>query len=388
MPTGYKQNGTDLELIYYPRSDTFNTPPYTEPGQLWAWGDNTYGQLGLGNNINVVSLVQVGIESNWYKIRNQAAITLATKTDGTLWAWGYNGDGNLGLGDTTHRSSPVQVGSLTDWVNIQSSYASFGLKSNGTLWTWGLNNNGQLGLGDTTNRSSPVQVGALTDWADIKVYGHSIALKTDGTLWAWGDNTNGRLGLGDITNRSSPVQVGSLTDWSLVGSVFASTSAVKTDGTLWAWGDNTYGQLGLGDITPRSSPVQVGALTNWSKVYCARNYQALAIKTDGTLWAWGRNQFYSLGLGDETSRSSPVQVGSDTDWSHAVVSDWCFFVFKTDGTLYYCLDTSASSSTRNIYNPNNPTPLWNYTLKKNDFGINQQVKDLAYADYYLLLITN
>ena len=90
------------------------------------------------------------------------------------------------------------------------------------------------------------------------------------------------------------------------------TIAIKTDGTLWVWGNNVSGRLGLGDITNRSSPVQVGTLTNWSSVSAGSH--TMAIKTDGTLWAWGSNGSGRLGLGDITDRSSPVQVGALTNW--------------------------------------------------------------------------
>ena len=126
------------------------------------------------------------------------------------------------------------------------------------------------------------------------------------------------MGLGDITGRSSPVQVGLLTNWSLVATGPLNSLAIKTDGTLWSWGDNTYGQLGDGTVTHRSSPVQIGALTTWSKVSVgAANIpvHVLAVKTDGTLWAWGGNSSGQLGQRDLVHRSSPVQVGTSTNWS-------------------------------------------------------------------------
>ena len=216
------------------------------------------------------------------------------------------------------------------------------------LWSWGINTSGQLGLGNTTNRSSPVQVGALTDWAEV--FGgtnRSFAIKTDGTLWSWGNNTLGALGQGNQTSRSSPVQVGALTDWAeaKISNRLFSTLAVKSNGTLWAWGGNGYGELGLGNTTNRSSPVQVGALTNWSKVF-AISVAGLATKTDGTLWAWGRNYTGQLGQGNNTDRSSPVQIGALTTWSKIAGAGslyrgygWTythgfFSAIKTDGTLW------------------------------------------------------
>ena len=266
----------------------------------------------------------------------------------SLWSWGNNGSGQLGLGDTTNRSSPVQVGALTGWSKISAGGGpggghSLAIKNDGSLWAWGYNYAGQLGLGDRTNRSSPVQVGALTDWSKIDGGDAcTLAIKTDGTLWSWGRNSYGQLGLGDITHRSSPVQVGALTDWSKISSSKGSTLtnfslAIKTDGTLWSWGLNTNGQLGLGNITHRSSPVQVGSLTNWSEIAAGVNF-SLATKTDGTLWSWGDNGQGRLGLGNTTDRSSPVQVGALTDWSQVAAggstTTGYSLSIKTDGTLW------------------------------------------------------
>jgi len=261
-----------------------------------------------------------------------------SEPSGKLYMWGSNQNyGQLGLGDSFgNRSSPVQVGTDTDWSKISTgSFSSAAIKSNGTLWVWGSNLFGQLGLGNTTSRSSPVQLGSDTNWSKITV-GHSymFAIKTNGTLWAWGNNGSGQLGLGNTTNRSSPVQVGTGTDWSSVavtGYLYigffiynrGSSTAIKTNGTLWAWGSNDIGELGLGNAgygTERSSPVQVGTGTDWSDVEGVGGINTPsfhATKTNGTLWAWGSNDRGRLGIGTYgfgTERSSPVQVGTDNTW--------------------------------------------------------------------------
>ena len=131
-------------------------------------------------------------------------------------------------------------------------------------------------------------------------------------LYAWGRNESGQLGDGTVVYRSSPVQVGGDADWAQASACNSFSLAVKTDGTLWAWGDNFDGQLGLNDQNiDRSSPIQVGALTNWSGVFA----RTTALKTDGTLWAWGANARGEVGDGTATARSSPVQVGALTDWA-------------------------------------------------------------------------
>jgi len=204
----------------------------------------------------------------------------------------------------------------------------------GALWVWGRNSWGMLGLGDTTHRSSPTQVGALRNWKQVAANFSTFGLKTDGTLWAWGYNGWGQLGLGDLTDRSSPVQVGGLTNWRQVTTdPVGTTAAVKTDGTLWTWGQNNWGQLGNGNTTNTSSPVQVGALSDWKQA-AAGGYYTAAVKTNGTLWAWGYNGLGQLGQGNGTNYSSPVQVGALTNWMQVACGYRHTIAVKTDGTLW------------------------------------------------------
>jgi alpha-tubulin suppressor-like RCC1 family protein len=309
-------------------------------GTLWTWGANAQGQLGLGNTTSYSSPKQVGSLTNWLTLSSGPyASVIAIKTDGTLWSWGRNTNGELGLGNTTAYSSPKQVGSLTDWLKLSSGYYhTIAVKTNGTLWTWGRNNIGQLGQGNTTDRSSPVQVGALTTWMQCGAGGGSVstaasaAIKTDGTLWVWGANNFGTLGLGNTTLYSSPKQVGSLTNWAYINVGNGSMFAVKTDGTLWSWGLGGNGILGLGNSTNYSSPKQVGSLTNWLQISSTYRH-AMAIKTDGTLWGWGSNSFGRIGLGNTTSYSSPKQVGALTNWLN-VAASWYSTVAITSTSIF------------------------------------------------------
>jgi len=318
-----------------------NTWPVGSPQYLYGWGDNTNGQLGLGNTTYYYSPKVVGATATWSSIDNGKQFSLATKSDGTLWAWGQNNVGQLGLGNITYYSSPKQVGALTSWLTITASYsASFAIKNDGSIWSWGNNSIGQLGLGNITSYSSPKQIGSLYNWLKIargiggSNNGITLAIKTDGTMWSWGGNAQGQLGLGDTTSRSSPVQIGALTTWSNVEVGYANfTLATKTDGTLWSWGNNSAGKLGLGNTTNYSSPKQVGALTAWLNV-AAGFYSSLAIKSNGTLWTWGTGATGQLGLGNITTYSSPMQVGALTNWLKASSGKEFTTVIKTDGTLW------------------------------------------------------
>jgi len=317
-------------------------------GTLWAWGSNEDGSLGLDDaRIRVRYFpTQVGIDTDWQSIVAGSGYTLAIKTDGTLWAWGRNRHGQLGLGDTEDRHSPIQVGTDNDWASVTAgSFHSLAIKTDGTLWSWGSNTlgeriQGQLGLGEVEGRHSPTQVGTDNDWASVTAGStHSLAIKTDSTLWAWGSNSwgsriHGQLGLSDKEYLYFPIQVGTDNNWQLVVAGDLYTLAIKTDSTLWAWGSNSYyGKLGLGDLEDRHSPNQVGVDTDWQFVAAGSDY-ALAIKKDGSLWAWGRNSGGQLGLGHTTNRYAPTKVGTDNDWQSVAAGSSHSLAIKTDGTLW------------------------------------------------------
>lgn len=308
-------------------TSSFHSLGVTSDGKMFAWGSNdSWGALGLNlapsTASNRSSPVQVGALTNWSTVATGVAppgtrpSSFAIKTDGTLWSWGNNTYGQLGINNVDPRSSPVQIGAATDWASVASNGGStFAIKSTGSLWAWGNNDQGQLGQNNSSvsfNRSSPVQVGSLTNWATVSAGDRfALSVKTDGTLWSWGYGRDGCTGHGNTVAKSSPVQVGALSDWSRAVSGVSSftATALKTNGTLWGWGKNNYGQIGTNNTIYRSSPVQVGALTNWRKVgLCS------AIKSDGTMWKWGRNVVGTVGDGTTTNRSSPVQIGALTNW--------------------------------------------------------------------------
>jgi alpha-tubulin suppressor-like RCC1 family protein len=332
---------------------------------LYAWGAGSSGQLGLdesGAYARRSNPVRVGTQDDWASVSGGSDCSFSIKTNGTLWAWGNNGHGKLGLGDTTGRSSPTQVGLLADWLSVTGgTYSTVAVKTNGTLWAWGRNQMGELGLGNTTAYNSPKQVGALTTWsfATVKGTDYCIAVKTDGTLWAWGNNQSwGHLGLGDIISRSSPVQVGALTDWTnKIAICQEATAVIKTNGTLWVWGRGYEGNLGLNNTSGYYSPVQLGALTNWLSISGA--YRCFySVKTDGTIWAWGSNVNGQLGFGNLTSYSSPKQIGALTSWSLSSAGGRKVVATKTDGTIWsWGANTTGQLGLGNITNYSSPKQI-------------------------------
>ena len=224
-----------------------------------------------------------------------------------------------------------------------------------TLWGWG--NGGTGNLGQNTSwpsggyYSSPIQIAGTTwDVPTGTTMGVANAfLKTDGTLWSMGNNNSGQLGQnqGPSSHLSSPTQVGTDTTWAMVNGTQYAMFATKTDGTLWAWGRNNIGHLGLNSTANPanngiSSPTQVGTDTTWNKVFGSNGSEAggaRAMKTDGTSWSWGYNSWGQLGLNQGYSPStkglsSPTQLPGT--WSKFTGGGAVLQGIKTDGTLWVC----------------------------------------------------
>ena len=305
---------------------------------LWAMGANYFGALGINEAHASLYSSPVQVSGSWRYASNGQANAIATKPDGTLWAWGSNAHGQLGDNSVVHKSSPVQIPGTTWNTTTNGTNHSVATKTDGTLWSWGYNTRGQLGHNNVTKYSSPVQVPGTT-WGsgDQLSSGHDfvLSIKTDGSLWSWGSNSYGCLGHNNAHptgTASSPVQVGSSTDWAMVRGSQTSAAAIKTDGTLWAWGMSSgggAGQLGQNSVVDYSSPVQIPG-TNWSKIIPSAPFTFTGLKTDGTLWAWGANTQGELGVNDKADRSSPVQIPGT--WDNGVGSSYAAFWVKTDGT--------------------------------------------------------
>ena len=309
-------------------SQCYNTSFATKTdGTLWAWGSNDNGEMGnnlSGANSRFSSPVQIP-GTTWEKelpTNGHSATGACFKTDGSLWMWGSNNSGQFGVNDTVQRSSPVQVPG-TQWVStgmngsVTHISGSGFTKTDGTLWTWGGNGSGQLGHGDKTAKSSPRQIPG-TYWTNFQGgYYNGFCFKTDGSLWVWGNGGYGKLGLNFTTERSSPIQLPG-TGWSIGRgklSGYYASGAIKTDGTLWMWGRGDDGQMGENNRINRSSPRQVPG-TQWVQISIGTRREVMARKSDNTMWAWGYNIQGDLGLNDAQSRSSPTQV-SGTQWEIA-----------------------------------------------------------------------
>ncbi len=306
---------------------------------VWAWGFNGDGELGINNTIDSWIPVQVhgpgnaGHLSGIIQISVGYAHCIALRSDGTVWAWGDNTNGELGDSTTTNRLAPVQVhgllniGFLTGVTRIAAGQQfNLALIPGGNVLSWGLDTNGELGDNNTTDKHIPVQVhgpgnvGFLTGVTSIAAGGqHALALRLDSTVWSWGFNINGELG-DNTTNLDSlpkevhgPGNVGFLTGITFIKAGDYFSGAIKGDSTVWVWGFNFYGQLGVNDTTERNTPVQVhgtnnsGFISQVTEIALGDEHMILK-KSDGSLRACGWNGNGQIGDGTTTDRWAPVIV--------------------------------------------------------------------------------
>lgn len=223
----------------------------------------------------------------------------------------------------------------------------------GSIWTWGSDSDGILGNGDANGDVTvPTQIASERLWRAVNAgSGAIMAIALDGTLWGWGTNTYGNLGTGDTDDREAPVQIGTDDDWAQVqlSGAYANAGlenkhglAIKTDGTLWAWGNNENAQLGDGTDTARLSPIQIGTDSDWSMIAAAWE-TSYALKENGSLYAWGADWAHAsyqgmLGDGgadsDDDVASTPTLVGSANEWAFVSAQNKHVLAIKTDGTLW------------------------------------------------------
>lgn len=285
-------------------------------GTAWSWGRNDYGQMGNGSTANSSVPRPIYGISGVKSVAGGRSAGYALESDGTVWSWGYNAVGELGTGSVWNSDTPVQVTGLTNVTSVSAGYeVAYALRSDGTVWAWGSNTSGQLGNGTTTNSLIPVQVTGLTDVVQIAAGGGGFALarRTDGTVWGWGANGMGELGHGTWNDAKvlTPVQVSDLTSVVSIAAGYLTGFAARSDGTVWAWGYSETGSLGDGNGYSALTPVQANGLTNVTAVAAslAGTYgSAYALRSDGSVWAWGDDTSGALGDGSTTNTAAPVQV--------------------------------------------------------------------------------
>jgi len=281
-------------------------------GTVWAWGSNSHGQLGngvIGTLIIETAPVKVKNLENVTAISAGGLFSMALKDDGTVWAWGQNNCGQISYGPGGASTLPERVRGVENVTAISGGlYHSMALKNDGTVWTWGWNGYGQLGDNTVVDRAMPEQVAGLSSIISVSAgHAHSIALKNDGTVRTWGQNNYGQLGDDTVTQRLIPVEVTGLSGVKTISAGAYHSMALMNDGTVRAWGANNHGRLGDGSTINRKIPVAVSGLSGVISI-SGGNSHSVALKSNGMVYTWGNNEFGQLGDNIATQRDVPEQV--------------------------------------------------------------------------------
>ncbi|MEV8632540.1 S8 family serine peptidase [Streptosporangium sp. NPDC051023] len=291
-------------------------------GEVWAWGDNAQGQLGIGNTTTKKVPVRIPTLTGISAVSAGNGFSVALKSDGTVWAWGDNSQGQLGNGTTVDSTTPVQVTGITNAVGVSAGAGHvLAVLSNGTVKAWGDNSQRQLGYGTADSSTAtlvPSLTGVSTAVGSVAAgTAHSVALLSGGTVKTWGDNSQGQLGNGSTVDSPTPVTAFGLSGVTQVSSRADHVLALISGGTVKAWGDNSQGQIGNGTLVDRKTPIAVSGLTGVSGI-SAGSLHSTATTTTPTgsalaTYAWGDNAQGQLGNGTTTDSTTPVALSVSAD---------------------------------------------------------------------------
>lgn len=312
---------------------------------LFGFGDNNDGQIGSGLADYVIYATTRSADDGLdiTQIATGGRATVSLLADGSLWGCGETSNGELGsLAATLSYANalvPTQF-SAGPWQSIaMGRYCTFAINAAGQLWVTGWNSYGAMGTGASTDLYDFMQVGSYSDWQDVSCFEqHSLAIRGN-EIWASGVNSDGQLGDNTTVAKTSFIKnlAPSTMPWLSVSAGGQHSLAVRSDGTLWAWGKQYGGALGTGisSSTDIKIPVQIGTDTDWKKVVCCLG-STFAIKTDNTVYATGTNTNGQLGVGDYTMRTSlALALGGLKVTSVYATLDSTFFISES-GSLYGC----------------------------------------------------
>jgi len=317
-------------IVDGPEMAPIEEPPITETPPI---AQPSAGQQANQSTNRPVAISQAEVNT----IAAGSSVSFAIRQDGSLWAWGHNGTGSLGDGTTIDRHRPVRI-PLDNVVSVSVGgtlgwLGGVALQEGGSLWGWG----GVPGIGISVlhggeRQLSPVRImdGVAAVAYEVNAH-HVMVIRNDGSLWGWGNNTEGQLGISNSISGASisdPVRV--MDNVAAVSVGRWHTTALRTDGSLWAWGNNERGQLATGTtFRNRYTPMKIMDNVVSFSTY---QYHTMAVQADGSLWGWGTNFHGILGDGTTTNRYTPVRIMDNVVSASVGLSHTA--AIRTDGSLW------------------------------------------------------
>jgi alpha-tubulin suppressor-like RCC1 family protein len=284
---------------------TYHTLVLLENGDVYSFGDNSYGQLGLDDKFSQYLPEKITALQNVMAITAGECHTLVLLENGDVYSFGDNRKGQLGHGDE-FRSYwlPEKITTLRNAMAITAgSFHTLVLLENGDVYSFGHNSNGQLGHGDEDNRSLPTKITSLSNAKAIAAGGgHSLVLLKNGDVYSFGNNSYGQLGHGDKDNRSLPTKIKSLSNVKAISAGSNHSLLLLENGDVYSFGHNSYGQLGHGcDDIMLLNPTKITSLSNVKSI-AAVELHTLLLLENGDVYSFGINEDHQLGLGDQYDR--------------------------------------------------------------------------------------
>lgn len=320
-------------------------------------------------------MIMLSTKTSAYGLENNANVIdagrdhfIVLKEDGSLWGWGGQDYGQLGTQSVIGSASPVldpmpiQKADGNRLLNIKAiaagSQHTVALDDRGRVWTWGRNNSGQLGDVARTSIDKNPQYVELPKKIIAIAAGdqHTLAVDIEGNVWAWGRNVYGQLGRNSTdSNNAVPNLVqasaennSSFTEIVAVAGGLEHSVALKSDGTVFSWGRNTYGQLGNGEtLSINEKALEVPGISHITEIAAGDNHTVALKQDQTTVWAWGTNRLGQLGDGGREDKLTPVQVQGMNEVTKIATGDNHTIAVKQDGSVWmWGKNTSGTQSSR------------------------------------------
>ena len=332
-------------------------------GNVQGWGKNFKGEVGNGTTIDQLTPVSINGLSNITEIvpnQDGYGYFFAINSSGQVFSWGYNGYGQLGLGTTANQLTPALIPNLPAVSEIiLSGYTSYAITTEGDVYAWGLNDYGQIGNGTTTNKTTPNKVGIVSDVEELICEGKTVfALTESKKVYVWGRADDYQLGTGAVNlKQTSPVLISSLSNVDeVITNGVTSFAICNNRQDVYSWGEGWSNELGTYSERNRT-PTRIWVLSDLNETIdevIIKQTTAFAITGDSVLYGWGNNMYCQLGNGGTYNQGIPKKITNIPKVHQFIFNGYSGIVLGVDNCVYAWGNNSygeagSGDTYRNVY---------------------------------------